>query len=363
MKKVGKTPEVFCPVPFASIILNPNGHVGSCRELGIGHVLGNISDNTIEEIWNNKKFREWRKEFLTGNIVTCKDYIKNSSCNKLHSNQSLLPHIVASEVVTTPILRLSPDINGLCNLRCPFCNIWDMPNGQYDRVNGFWKSLEKDIIPGLIQIDPLAGEPFIQKDLYKIIKMAAASNPALSWNFTTNAQWTLSESIKDHLRKIQINLISVSLDTVDAKTYEVIRVPGKLQSALATIQELQLFQKEKGFNLEINFSIQKENVYQLMDMIRFCKKYELYPFIQYVYTPRELSPSALPEEEKIKILTFYFSNMKEEELLISHRFLRAIIDTLPAKLRQKYMDALSFFTGGKFKKLVSDAKAPESVVP
>ena len=360
MKNGKSLPKVFCPVPFASLILNPNGHVGSCRELGIGHVLGNIHENTIEEIWNNKKFRDWRLEFLTGNIVTCKEYINHNSCNKLHSNLDLLPYIDASEVVKTPILRLSPDINGFCNLQCPFCNIWARPNHEYDKIDGFWEHLKKHIIPNLIQIDPLAGEPFLQPDLYKIINLAADSNPALSWRFTTNAQWSLSESIKSHLRKIKINRISVSLDTVDPKTYESIRAPGKLGNALKTIDDLKLFQKEKDFHLEINFSIQRENAFQIIEMLNFCEENNLFPFVQYVYSPENLSPSTLGLAQRKKILKYYFSKMSQRELLISHRVLRALLETFRNNLQIKYFKMLDLLTEGKFSRLIT---AASSIVP
>lgn len=88
-----KVPENFCPVPFASLTFNPAGNVGCCREQGAGHSVGNIREQTVDEIWNGEKVRAWRREFLTGNIKTCAEQIRHRQCNKTIFNQELVPLI------------------------------------------------------------------------------------------------------------------------------------------------------------------------------------------------------------------------------------------------------------------------------
>jgi len=350
-------PDCFCPVPFGSLILNPTGIVGSCREKGTEHELGNIKTDSLEEIWNGDKIRSWRREFLTGDIKTCKEEIKHNSCNRLQYNQDLLEHIETSEVVSTPIIRLSPDLNGKCNLRCPFCDVWPMPNGLYDEIEGFWQHLEEHVLPHVVQIDPLAGEPFIQKDLYKLIDIATKVNSTCEWKFTTNAQWNLTKRIKSYLDKININCISISLDSVVPETYKIVRSPGNLESALKGIQSLKDYrdQRDKTFLLLPNFSIQRENVYEIEEMINYCDEMELTCFIQYVYFPSELSPSTLPEAERKKILKFYLEKFDARKLLLSHRVLRALIDTLDKKEQKNYLNILNALTKNKFSDLmVSD---------
>ena len=87
-KKLDKDnlPEWFCPVPFSSLIFNPEGIVGSCREKGSYHEVGNINDSSWQEIWNGDRLKSWRKEFLTGNITTCSKEIDDSSCQKHLTN-------------------------------------------------------------------------------------------------------------------------------------------------------------------------------------------------------------------------------------------------------------------------------------
>ncbi|WP_417335289.1 radical SAM protein [Halobacteriovorax marinus] len=341
-------PETFCPVPFAGLILNPNGDIGACREKGNEHTLGNIRDSSIEEIWNGEKIRAWRNEFLTGNIKTCKEEIKHNSCHKLKNYQSLLDHIDVREVVSTPILRLTPDLNGKCNLRCPFCDIWDLPNGLYDNIENFWEHLSSHLLPHILQIDFLAGEPFIQKDFYKLINLSSKHNSNCLWEITTNAQWKLTDKIKSDLDKISIRTISVSLDSVDPNTYSIIRSPGSLEKTLNTINDLHNYNKTRitPFQLLINFSIQKENRYELLEMFNFCEKYDTNIFIQYVYFPSDLSPSTLEEEERIKLITYYFNNLTSKQLIHSRRLILALIDTFDESLQKKFIYTYKLQTNG-----------------
>jgi cyclic pyranopterin phosphate synthase len=336
------------------LILNPDGKVGCCREKGTEHEVGNILNESIEEIWNGEKIRAWRREFLTGNIKTCKEDICNKACNKLHLNQALIPHIELDEYVKGPILRLSPDFNGKCNLQCPFCFVWKKPNKLYDSIEGFWDHLAEHVLPYTLQIDPLAGEPFIQDDLYKLIKLSAKiSNENCKWSFTTNAQWYLSDKIKSYLELINIDSISVSLDSVDSKTYHKIRYPGQLNAALKTIDDLIAYKMEReekgrGFKLLVNFTIQKENWNEVKQMISYCNDKDLHCFLQYVYLPDELSLNSFDEEKRLSILGRYLKDLSKDELMTAHRVITPLVNSLPEKKKLKFFKFLNLETSGFF---------------
>ncbi|PIK14040.1 SPASM domain-containing protein [Halobacteriovorax sp. JY17] len=351
-------PDSFCPVPFSSLILNPNGLVGCCREKGNEHAIGDITNSSIEEIWNGEKARAWRQEFLTGNIKTCKEEIRHNSCHRLNNYHDLIEHIDISEIVKTPILRLTPDFNGKCNLKCPFCDVWQLPNGLYDSLPGFWEHLSSHILPFVLQIDCLAGEPFIQKDFYKLLKLSSQNNSNCTWEATTNGQWKLTDKIKAQLDQVAFRIISVSLDSTDEKSYSIIRAPGVLKKTLETISDLQKYSKEredKGspFQLLINFAIQRENVFQIVDMFNFCKERNLDIFIQYVYFPSEFSPSTLPMDERKKILHFYFSNLDSEQLVQARRVILALIDTFPEEKKRKLFSIYQMQTNNKILPFIS----------
>lgn len=329
--------ENFCPVPFSSLILNADGTVGCCREKGTEHVMGKIQNSSLEEIWNSPKLRSWRREFLEGKITTCSNEMKRLNCHKDRYNRELLSSVQPLEVQETPPKRLTPDINGKCNLRCPMCFIWSLPNGLWDNSE-LWTKGPKKFFPFLEQVDLLSGEPFIQADMYRLIDVISAVNPGCKWKFTTNAHWKFTEQIKEKLDLVHIDAISISLDSLDPQNYHKIRT-GNLEIALKTIHQLNEYRNErckKGrpFDLVINATIQRQNCFELKPLLDFCKDLSATPLMQYLFEPEKLSLSTLPEREKRQILKRYWDELTGDDWYFSHRVLNSLIDSL-APMGQK----------------------------
>ncbi len=84
----------------------------------------------------------------------------------------------------------------------------------------------------------LGGEPFVQRDAFRLIDAVSSVNPACSWAFVTNGSYKFEGPVRSRLDKLKLRWIQLSLDSVDPKTYAAIRVGGKLSSALATLDGL-----------------------------------------------------------------------------------------------------------------------------
>jgi radical SAM protein with 4Fe4S-binding SPASM domain len=351
-------PENFCPIPFTSLILHPTGNVGCCREKGTQHSVGHIDQQTIPEIWNSEKLQSWRKEFLTGNIETCKNEIAQSSCHRLFLNRKLFDFLKhpPQEIMEGPILRLSPDLNGKCNLQCPFCFVWKMPNGKYDEVPGFWDNMKENVFPFVVQVDPLGGEPFVQQDLYKTIDMISEVNPQATWTFTTNGHWKFSHFIKEKLDKIHIHTISFSIDSIDPENYQVVRKGGSLDVVLKNLDDIINYEQhrrrlDRGFLIILNATFQQQNWHEVGPLIRYAKEKGIFPFVQFVFEPEPLSMLTLSEDEKKKRLNFYLSDLSDEEIMIAHRVLRPLINGLDVQEKKKAMALCDGLTQGKFSKI------------
>ncbi|MEQ1877051.1 MAG: radical SAM protein [Bdellovibrionia bacterium] len=303
-------PEWFCPVPFASIIFNPEGNVSSCRELGAFHKLGDIRKNNWQEIWNGEGFRSLRREFLTGNIKTCSQHIKHRRCHKDSFNTDLTKFIDLTEIQKNPPLRMSPDFNGKCNLKCEMCVIWKKPNGLYDELP-FWEDAEKTLYPFLQQIDPLSGEPFIQKDTYRLMEFMGKTNPKAVWKITTNAHWKFTPYVAEKLDKINIFRVNVSVDSLDPENYPKIRREGDLKVVLKCIDDLVKYREERkkrdgrDFNLMINILIQQHNWWEMENVVKFALERDCRPFMQFLYEPTNLSLLSLNRKTRIKIMEHY----------------------------------------------------------
>jgi cyclic pyranopterin phosphate synthase len=313
-------PDWFCPVPFAGIIFNPEGNVTACRELGASHWLGDIRKESWQEIWNGEGFRSLRREFLTGNVRTCATHIRHRKCHKDFWNRALLEHIDLSEIQAHPPIRISPDFNGRCNLECEMCVVWKKPNGLYDELE-FWDDAEKSLFPFLQQVDPLSGEPFVQKDTYRLMEFMAKTNPKAAWKITTNAHWKFTPYIRERLDGINLWRLNISVDSLDPENYARIRKGGDLKLVLKTIDDLVRYREERikaggsEFIININTLAQVHNWWEMGDFVKFVRDRKSYLFPQFLYEPEELSLLSLSAPERREIMEHYWKTIPAEFLV------------------------------------------------
>ncbi len=303
----GQDPENFCLVPFTTLITEPNGSIGICRQKGTEFSIGNIRENSLAEIWNGEIARQWRREFLQGKPHLCATETRHRHCQHCPENNQLLGEVEMSEIQTRPILKFTANFNGKCNLRCRMCHVWKMPNGLYDDI-GFWEQAERDIFPYVKEIDMLSGEPFIQKDTYRLIDVVSRLNPGCRWIFSTNMHWKLTPKIRSALDRIEIKNLIMSVDSLDPALYHRIREPGDLAFVLANIEEMLGYVKSRtargksDVKLALNFLTQLDNWHEIPQVIDYCESRGIAPLITFLYEPAEYSLLSLGEEERIRIV-------------------------------------------------------------
>jgi len=67
----------YCEYPWLSLTVMADGNVVPCTQISNHEiVLGNVKENTLEEIWNGKKYQELRKMHITGKFT------KGHKCNE-----------------------------------------------------------------------------------------------------------------------------------------------------------------------------------------------------------------------------------------------------------------------------------------
>jgi len=73
----------FCNFPFYQLNINPKGKIFvCCRDTYWEEIIGDIKENSLEEIWNNNKYNEIRDAFLNDKRIC-------SVCRKCSSNGSM----------------------------------------------------------------------------------------------------------------------------------------------------------------------------------------------------------------------------------------------------------------------------------
>lgn len=346
-EKAGR-PAGFCLAPFTTLLLEPDGQVGGCRHKGAEHPVGHITHQSLTEIWNGPFIRQWRREFLSGDVRTCRAEVKHRACHLCPDYNSLLDDAALTEVQTRPPLRLGLNFNGQCNLTCTMCHIWQKPNGLYDRI-GFWDELA-ELAPNLREVELLSGEPFIQKDTYRLIDLFREKNPACRWTITTNVQWKLTDKIRAALDHIEIKNLIVSLDSVNPETYAKIRVGGELARALRTLADLRAYEQERisrgrsPLSIRVNFLVQRDNWRELGEMYHFSQTEGVESFRTFLYEPPELSLLSFSESERERAIEYYLRELPPAVLRHSMRVLVPVLESLSPIARADFYARLRELT-------------------
>jgi len=325
-------------VPFTGLMIEPDGKVGFCRMKGSEFAAGNLHHQSLLEIWNGAVVQAWRQEFLDGNPTTCQREMRHRQCHKCTLQNMKIPKSDATVIQTRMPRRIAFNLNGKCNLSCIMCEIWQKPNGFYD-TNGFWDQLD-DLIVDLEEVELLSGEPFIQKDTYRLIDFISKRRPDCKWTLTTNNNWKMNAVIRSHLDQIKIRNVIVSLDSVNPVTYPLIRKKGNLALALQTLRDLLDYEKSRlerglsGLQIQVNFLIQKANWSELKEIAAFQKEYGVQIFRTFLYEPSHLSLLSLSEAERIQIIETYRKELSPEDTTLN--IILPILDSLPKIYKAQY---------------------------
>ncbi len=281
--------------------------------------------------------RQWRRQFLSGSPEFCSKEVKFNGCHLCPEYNSILDSTQPTEIQERGPLRLGLNLNGHCNLECVMCNVWQYPNSLYDQLN-MWPEIEK-LVQHAEEVEFFSGEPFIQKDTYRVIDIIHKTASKCRVTFTTNGHWKLNDTIRSALDKIRIKHITVSLDSVNHETYPKIRRKGTLQVVLDNIQRLKDYQHSReqrgleSFKLKLSFAVQKNNWNELSDFHEYSQKIQIPLFKCFVYEPKECSLLTLPHEQRESVLDFYIENLTASIWSHSHRVTKPLLESISPLVR------------------------------
>jgi MoaA/NifB/PqqE/SkfB family radical SAM enzyme len=153
-------------------------------------------------------------------------------------------------------------------MRCGHCFYWNsLNNKSVDlRIEDIGKIADSLTQP--ISLSLTGGEPFLRKDLGKIVRCFIAKRKAREIAIATNGFFT--EEIREFCNKFIIDFphlplsVQVSMDGLK-KTHDDIRgCPGAFNHALYTIKELyQLASKHEHFSVSAGIAVQKRNLAEM----------------------------------------------------------------------------------------------------
>jgi MoaA/NifB/PqqE/SkfB family radical SAM enzyme len=272
----------FCNYPWTHFeVNNPNGDVTMCCDNHI--VLGNVNNQSINEIWNGEGYRKIRNGMLTsGAHAVC-----SSECAVLKGFKSYqnLDWYKNLEIKSPLFLNAQENDNELsegkiilnsmprwmrfsysyvCNLNCYHC--------YQARIRKEKLFLPETFIHQMFELSCFyqvlfyyGGEPFLYEPTNHLIKSEQV-NPYCRHFFVTNAT-LLNNDLFKTLKQKEIGIISCSLDSANEKTYAILRKGGNWQKVLQNLERISEMKKKKKFVFSITLTVNSINA---LELEKFC---------------------------------------------------------------------------------------------
>ena len=312
----------FCKKCFEYSYVFVNGDVRYCP--WNWKVLGNLKENTFEEIWNSDAANEIRDAFVKGELRYCNEqycpecindspavHVSEEEMKRLHENVPKMPDTIS----------LSYDER--CNHACPSCRQCILKPDQEYLEN--LKTITNNIEPYISEVKYISangiGDIFVSKEMLDMLSRFRPKNKDFMMHIETNgvlfkANWDKIKHFGDyHLT------VSVTPSSFDRETYKY----------LAGVDDLEKFEESMRFITELKHQgavnkirmimvIQDSNFRQIPDFIKRC--IDVYDADEVILRPI-FEWFGLKEDERLykNILNPCHPYHKEYEEIIKHPIL------------------------------------------
>ncbi len=243
-----------------------------------GIVIGNLLENTLEEIWRGEKAEEIRKAFIKGELLGCSEQYCPDCINKsttLEIDKKELQKLY-EEMPDLPT-HLSLAYDERCNHACPSCRHDFFHADEVYRSN--LKTITKNIEPYLSKVKHIAtngiGDLFVSQELLDMISKFQPEDPEFSMFIETNGvlfkdNW---EKLK-HLSDYKLT-VSITPNSFDRETYRYLAGRDnleKFEESMAFITKL----KHSGAvdHIRMIMVIQDSNFRQIPEFVKRCIEYD-----------------------------------------------------------------------------------------
>jgi SynChlorMet cassette radical SAM/SPASM protein ScmE len=168
-----------------------------------------------------------------------------------------------------PVMRmpreLDVELTARCNLRCTYCYFFDNPAVEYhDLSTEAWlRFFEECGRLGIMNLTLAGGEPFIRKDLRKLIEGIVHNR--MRFSILSNGG-LINDDIAAFIAETgRCDFVQISLDGSCPETHDVCRGRGSFERAVRGIHTLQ----RNGVPVTVRMTIHRHNVQDLENTARF----------------------------------------------------------------------------------------------
>ena len=262
--------HIYCPNPYILAEIMPFGNVYPCSCGWIkGYSLGNIFEQSYEEIWNGEKAKEFRQKLYDNDFSLC------PGCQNLEILQEI--NDPEPKLISEPPERILLGLDEFCDVKCIFCR----PENYKVNPNLIPKDKEDKLLeiisPWLTNAKYVktnaVGEVFASKISRDLIKNIAINFPNIKFEIITNGIHCNKESIEELNLTDRISMITISLHAFKEDTYNKIVKGGNYNKVIENINYISSLKKAgKIERFELHFTVTSLNYKEIPDMIKLCRK-------------------------------------------------------------------------------------------
>jgi MoaA/NifB/PqqE/SkfB family radical SAM enzyme len=275
------TNRAFCPVPWTSIMYNFNGTVKNC--IRSARPIGNINDNSIEEILSND-------HAIKSDMRTGKKFNRCNPCYDLEQKQNKFD-IISDRVFYLKELRdvdntLYDTMNfalhtvdirwsNLCNFACVYCSSefsskWASEenikiNTPSDQRRQAFKEYIFEHAGQLKHVYLAGGEPLLMKENLEFLELLKQVNPDVNLRINTNLS-KVNTNIFDIIATFKNVHWTVSVESMD-REFEYIRYGGVWQDFLDNLSTIKQFDHKISFNM-LHLLLNHVSIFDCVDFLK-----------------------------------------------------------------------------------------------
>jgi molybdenum cofactor biosynthesis enzyme MoaA len=286
--------ERFCPVPFARVDVHQGGEVAMCCTHWLPTNIGNVFEDTAENILNSTTAKDIRRSVVDGSFKYCshtdcesiandklpfkRDFVgKAFDDDYYHIDDKILSDAFALKAFEIPnVSYLLFCLDRSCNLSCPSCRT-DVIMVKGEERDRLYDTTERVVLPMLrnakrVMINP-SGEAFLSRPSRRLLEqLAEPGYENLTVDIITNG--TLCDQAEwdkfAHLYR-RIGYIRVSIDGASKAVIEKLRRGTKFEPLVENLNNLARMHKEGLFvNFFVSFTYQRDNLFEMEEFLRFA---------------------------------------------------------------------------------------------
>jgi radical SAM protein with 4Fe4S-binding SPASM domain len=325
--------KTFCVIPWIHLHTWPDGRVIPCCIMTPDKQIGNLKDNTLEELWNSPGMKDIRNSMLTGNQHTACNRCYETELTGLvshrqNSNRFFNKHIKWAESNTNAdgsvdklnLIYWDFRFSNICNLKCRSCGP-NLSSTWYDdhvkiapsyrlepRVIHVEDNSRENLLRYVDQfIDSVeevyfaGGEPLVMPEHYEILeKLLAAGRTDCRIRYNTNlSKLTFrGKNVMDYWKQFEQVKVFASIDAVGPRA-EYLRSGTDWQLVEENIKTIVDFNNNI---MAIGATVQVGNILHLPEMVNYLLnlgvKYATISLSNILSWPNYYSIPILPEQLK-----------------------------------------------------------------